>query len=57
MAIETKSRKIFNICNVAVLGLLGIAFLLPYVISRGRTEYPCAKNAPSSVSEADTIIT
>ena len=32
MAIETKSRKIFNICNVAVLGLLGIAFLLPYVM-------------------------
>ncbi len=32
MAIETRSRKVFNICNLIILTILGIGFLLPYVM-------------------------
>lgn len=32
MRIESRSRKIFNGCNIAILSLLGICFLLPYLM-------------------------
>lgn len=32
MRIESKSRKVFNIANIAILSVLGICFLVPYVM-------------------------
>lgn len=32
MKIESKSRKVFNVANIVICSLLGIAFLVPYVL-------------------------